>query len=292
MTTPTDTVTELQKSNPSEIIELFEIYLDQRLHYADWEANKAYTAGDTVSSTALIFETNTTNSLPPTPMVFECSSSGTSGGSLPNFNVGNTSPAGQITNGATVSDNNITWTAKRAVKRFHNGTNLKTTQSLSQGSIHFGGKVYEPFPVQTEGFDMTTKGTLPRPRLPIANLLPSVANTFSVADGGSAFPSGTISAMMIEVNKITVGNDLIGSTLVRIRTLRKFLDSDNFDSTNPTADSTQKFPDEIYMIARKTLENREIVQFECASMFDMAGVRGPKRQILPDEFPGIGEFFQ
>ena len=46
------------------------------------------------------------------------------------------------------------------------------------------------------------------------------------------------------------------------------------------------------MIARKTLENQEIVQFECASMFDMAGVRGPKRQILPDEFPGIGEFFQ
>ena len=46
------------------------------------------------------------------------------------------------------------------------------------------------------------------------------------------------------------------------------------------------------MIARKVVENQEIVQFECASMFDMAGVRGPKRQILPDEFPGIGEFFQ
>ena len=39
MTTPTNTVTELQKPNPSEIIELFEVHLDQRLHYADWEAN-------------------------------------------------------------------------------------------------------------------------------------------------------------------------------------------------------------------------------------------------------------
>ena len=281
MSTPTNTVTELQKPNPSEIIELFEVHLDQRLHYADWEANKAYTAGDTVSSTSLVLD----NSFPPQGMVFECTSGGTSGGSLP----GGFASASE---GGTITDNGVTWTAKRPIKRFHAGTNLKTTTTLHEASIHFGGKVYEPFPVQTEGFDMTSKGTLPRPRLTISNLNPSLSNTFTVANGGSALPSGTISAMMLEVNKITVGNDLIGSTLVRIRTLRKFLDSANFNSTNATADSTQKFPDEIYMIARKVVENQEIVQFECASMFDMAGVRGPKRQILPDEFPGIGEFFQ
>tara|TARA_R100000234_G_scaffold33709_1_gene19856 strand:+ start:643 stop:1488 length:846 start_codon:yes stop_codon:yes gene_type:complete len=281
MTTPTNTVTELQKPNPSEIIELFEVHLDQRLHYADWEANKAYTAGDTVSSTSLVLD----NSFPPQGMVFECTSGGTSGGSLP----GGFASASE---GGTITDNGVTWTAKRPIKRFHAGTNLKTTTTLHEASIHFGGKVYEPFPVQTEGFDMTSKGTLPRPRLTISNLSPSLSNTFTVANGGSALPAGTISAMMLEVNKITVGNDLIGSTLVRIRTLRKFLDSDNFNSVNATADSTQKFPDEIYMIARKVVENQEIVQFECASMFDMAGIRAPKRQILPSEFPAIGEFFQ
>ena len=281
MTTPTNTVTELQKPNPSEIIELFEVHLDQRLHYADWEASKAYTAGDTVSSTSLVLD----NSFPPQGMVFECTSGGTSGSSLP-------SGFASVSEGGTITDNGVTWTAKRPIKRFHAGTNLKTTTTLHEASIHFGGKVYEPFPVKTEGFDMTSKGTLPRPRLTISNLSPSLSNTFTVANGGSALPAGTISAMMLEVNKITVGNDLIGSTLVRIRTLRKFLDSANFNSTNATADPTQKFPDEIYMIARKVLENQEIVQFECASMFDMAGIRGPKRQILPDEFPGIGEFFQ
>ena len=281
MTTPTNTVTELQKPNPSEIIELFEVHLDQRLHYADWEASKAYTAGDTVSSTSLVLD----NSFPPQGMVFECTSGGTSGSSLP-------SGFASASEGGTITDNGVTWTAKRPIKRFHAGTNLKTTTTLHEASIHFGGKVYEPFPIQTEGFDMTSKGTLPRPRLTISNLSPSLSNTFTVANGGSALPAGTISAMMLEVNKITVGNDLIGSTLVRIRTLRKFLDSANFNSTNATADPTQKFPDEIYMIARKVLENQEIVQFECASMFDMAGIRGPKRQILPDEFPGIGEFFQ
>ena len=281
MTTPTNTVTELQKPNPSEIIELFEVHLDQRLHYADWEANKAYTAGDTVSSTSLVLD----NSFPPQGMVFECTSGGTSGGSLP----GGFASASE---GGTITDNGVTWTAKRPIKRFHAGTNLKTTTTLHEASIHFGGKVYEPFPVQTEGFDMTATGALPRPRLTISNLSPSLSNTFTVANGGSALPAGTISSMMLEVNKITVGNDLIGSTLVRIRTLRKFLDSDNFNSTNATADSTQKFPDEIYMIARKTLENQEIVQFECASKFDMAGIKAPKRQILPSEFPAIGEFFQ
>ena len=292
MTTPENTVTELQKPNPSEIIELFEIYLDQRLHYKDWEANKAYTAGDTVSSTGLIFETGTTSSLPPTPIVFECSSSGTSGGSLPTFNVEGTLPSGQITNGATVTDNNITWTAKRAVKRFHAGTNLKTTTSLHEASIHFDGKVFEPFPIMAEGFEMSSKGSLPRPLLTISNVSPSLANTFSIANGGSALPSGTISAILLEVNNATRGNDLIGSTLVRIRTLRKFLSNDNFDTTNSTADNSQKFPDDIFMIVRKVVENQEFVQFECAMPNDEFGIKLPRRQVLPDDFPAIGEFFQ
>ena len=94
----------------------------------------------------------------------------------------------------------------------------------------------------------------------ISNVNPSLATSFSIANGGSAFPSGTISAMMLEVNKVTVGNDLIGSILVRIRTLRKFLPSENFNSTNSTADSSQKFPDDIFMIVRKVVENQECYQ--------------------------------
>tara|TARA_R100001510_G_scaffold9547_1_gene7343 strand:- start:9386 stop:10246 length:861 start_codon:yes stop_codon:yes gene_type:complete len=276
------TVTELQKSNPSAIVELFEIHLDQRLHYADWEANKAYEVGTTVSSTSLVLD----NSFPPQGMVFECTSAGTSSGSVPSTAFANASEGG------TITDNSVTWTAKRPIKRFHAGTNLKTTSSLQDASVHFAGKVYEPFPIKTEGFDTSSRGSLPRPRLTISNLSPSLASTFTVAEGGSALPSGTISSMMMEVNKVTVGNDLIGSTLVYITTLKKFLDNENFDSTNSTADNTQKFPDRVFMIARKVVENQEIVQFECAMQMDMAGVKGPKRQVLPNEFPAIGEFFQ
>ena len=36
-------------------------------------------------------------------------------------------------------------------------------------------------------------------------------------------------------------------------------------------------------------ENREVIEWECRSSFDMAGIKSG-RQILPDEFPGIGEF--
>ena len=291
MTTPTNTVSELQKPNPSEIIELFEIHLDQRLHYADWSVRRGgdagtYDVGDTVSSSSLIFESNTTNLIPPTTLVFECTAA------TGNKYTGTSQPNFPNTNGATVTDNNITWTAKRAVKRFHTGTNLKTTSSLQDASLHFAGKVYEPFPVQAEGFDMSSKGALPRPRLTISNLSPSLASNFTIAEGGSARPSGTISSMLMEVNKVTVGNDLIGSTLVYITTLKKFLDNENFDSTNSTADATQKFPDRVFMIARKVVENQEIVQFECAMQMDMAGVKGPKRQVLPLEFPAIGQLFQ
>mgnify|MGYP003113114152 FL=1 len=115
----------------------------------------------------------------------------------------------------------------------------------------------------------------------------------TIAQGGTSLPGGTISAMMLEVNKITVGNDLIGSTLVRIRTLAKFLDNANFpNNSNPfgTPDANQKWPDQIFLIARKSLENQEMCQFECSMQSDVAGVKLPKRQILPNDFPGVGEF--
>ena len=49
--------------------------------------------------------------------------------------------------------------------------------------------------------------------------------------------------------------------------------------------------DEIYVIDRKSVETREIVEFELAAKIDVMGVRLPKRQVLPTEFPGIGSFY-
>jgi lambda family phage minor tail protein L len=129
-------------------------------------------------------------------------------------------------------------------------------------------------PIQAEGFSFN-KGQLPRPTLTVSNAL------------------GTITAILLNVNSITTGNDLTGATVTRIRTLARYLDGANFaGNTNPlgTPDPTAEFPQEIYKIDRKSAENREVVSFELAAVFDLAGVRAPKRQCTRTEFPSIGTF--
>tara|TARA_Y100000114_G_scaffold31247_1_gene26841 strand:+ start:201 stop:779 length:579 start_codon:yes stop_codon:yes gene_type:complete len=153
--------------------------------------------------------------------------------------------------------------------RFHAGTNR-----VGNGDIIWAGDTYVKMPIQAEGFAFR-EGQLPRPTLTISNAL------------------GTITAILLNVNSVTTGNDLTGATVTRIRTLARYLDSINFPgNTNPygTPDPTAEFPQEIYKIDRKATENREIVRFELAAVFDLAGIRAPKRQCTRTEFPSIGTF--
>ena len=167
-----------------------------------------------------------------------------------------------ITTDATLHGSSTTY-------RFHNGTSLN-----ANGDIVWASNTYTKMPIQAEGFAFTN-GQLPRPTLIISNAL------------------GTITAILLNVNAVTTGNDLTGSTVKRIRTLARYLDASNFSGgTNPlgTPDPTAEFPQEIYKIDRKSGENREAVQFELAAVFDLAGVRAPKRQCTRTEFPSIGTF--
>jgi len=156
------------------------------------------------------------------------------------------------------------------VYRFHNGANLN-----SNGKVVWNGNEYERFPIQCEGFEFTGRGTLPRPRISISNIL------------------GTITAIMQNVNETTIGNDLNGTKLVRIRTLVRFLDAVNFPgNTNPhgTPDPTAEYPQEIYFLDRKISENRGVVQWEAISALDLVNVKLPKRIATRSIFPGIGTF--
>ena len=153
--------------------------------------------------------------------------------------------------------------------RFHNGSNLNNS-----GDIIWAGNQYLKMPIQAEGFAFQ-KGQLPRPTLTVSNAL------------------GTITAILLNVNQVTTGNDLTGATVTRIRTLARYLDAVNFPGgTNPlgTPDPTAEFPQEIYKIDRKSAENREVVQFELAAPTDLAGIRIPGRQCTRSEFPSIGTF--
>ena len=61
--------------------------------------------------------------------------------------------------------------------------------------------------------------------------------------------------------------------------------------TNPFGTpSSNKFPDEIFFLDRKVVENREVVQYELVSALDLANVRVPKRQITRKDFDGVGTF--
>lgn len=66
--------------------------------------------------------------------------------------------------------------------------------------------------------------------------------------------------------------------------------STNTLQVNPfgTPDTTAEYPQEIYIVDRKASENRLAVTFELAAVFDMAGIRAPKRQCTRAEFPSIG----
>ena len=162
---------------------------------------------------------------------------------------------------------------------FHAGTSLN-----NNGDLIWAGQSYMALPVEVEGFEYSGQGTLPRPRMRISNIM------------------GTITALIL-----TLPEGLEGAKFTRIRTLARFIDSDNFpagvdylltedsfalmyeDSTfiyqevgNPfgTPDPTAEFPREIYFVDRKSAENRDAVEYELASAFEMAGVRAPKRQCI------------
>lgn len=163
---------------------------------------------------------------------------------------------------------------------FHNGARQNSGQNLL-----FGGISYIALPIEAEGFAYSGQGSLPRPTLRVSNIL------------------STITALIA-----TLPNGLEGAKITRLRTLARYIDDANFatlpeglttqggdqiitqsgdnifvtqiSNPNGTPDSTALFPLEIYYVDRKAAENREIIEFELASAFDLAGVRAPKRQCI------------
>jgi len=154
--------------------------------------------------------------------------------------------------------------------RFHNGANLN-----ANGEVVWAGNSYLRFPIECNGFEFGSTGTLPRPTISISNIF------------------GTITTIIQTVNETTVGNDLNGAKFTRVRTLARYLDAANFTGgTNPfgTPDPTAEFPQEIYFLDRKVTETRDIVTWEAQSALDLVNVKLPQRIATKDIFPGIGAF--
>jgi lambda family phage minor tail protein L len=230
--------------------------------YAAWQASTSYAVG------AIVRATTTQAS----GLVFRCTVAGTSA---------SMQPAWPTDIGSTIADGGVTWAAISSVYEelavlgpnaiielfelqldstlhgasttyyWHNGVNAAVT-----GNIVFASNTYVRLPVEATGFDYTSSGSLPRPTLRISNLF------------------SDMTTLLLLVNATTPGNDLGGATVRRIRTLKKFLDGE------AAADPNARFPTEIWYVDRKSNENRDLVEFELASKFDLAGVMLPQRQII------------
>lgn len=136
------------------------------------------------------------------------------------------------------------------ISRFHSGI------SQVNRPIVWQGETYLPVPLKAEGFDLSTQGALPRPKLYVANV------------------GGFISAMCEQME------DLIGAKVTRKQTYARYLDAVNFPKGNPNANPNQYLPDQMWYVARKTAETNKQVDFELSSAFDLDGVKLPLRQMI------------
>lgn len=138
------------------------------------------------------------------------------------------------------------------IYRFHAGSSLN-----ANGELVWNGNNYLRFPIEVTGFEYSGNGQLPRPKVQVSNIM------------------NTITALLL-----TLPDGLEGAKFTRIRTLARYIDGANFPgNTNPygTPDPTAEMPREIYYVDRKSVETRDVVEFELATAFDLAGIRAPKR---------------
>ena len=133
--------------------------------------------------------------------------------------------------------------------RYHAGTNELTAP------IEFSGNSYPAAPVEVSGFESSSKGTIPRPTLKVANA------------------NGAISSLIVQQNY-----NPLHAEVVRIRTFKKFLDAANFSGGNATADPDAK-TEETWYIDRVSSENLQFVEFELTAKLDMANVELPRRKV-------------
>jgi len=125
-----------------------------------------------------------------------------------------------------------------------------TPMAYTATPILWNGNTYSPVPVETTGWQVTGSGTQPTPKIKVANV-------------NLAF-----SALAISLG------DLLGATLTRHRTFRRYLDGQT------DADPTVKLSEDVYRINQKTAQNKIFIEWELAPSIDQEGRLIPGRPVL------------
>jgi lambda family phage minor tail protein L len=116
--------------------------------------------------------------------------------------------------------------------------------------VVFGGVSYTPLPVESEGWENTGEGKLPRPIMRVSNV------------------TGVLQSA------VNANNDLVGWTLTRRRTFYQYLDAGS--SPDPTA----QFPIDSFIIDRKTKQSNSIIEWELTALLDIENIQIPRKQAL------------
>jgi len=152
--------------------------------------------------------------------------------------------------------------------RFHNSINL------TRSHIFWQGKKYVAAPINAEGYELSTKGVLPTPKISIS------------IDSENTQDLGVISLLK---QQIALLGGLVGAKVTRIRTFVKNLDEINFygkqkpKDFNP--DPFQEFPRDIFWVDRKSGENKFGIELELGSLLDVEGVSLPLRPVVTNRCP-------
>ena len=131
--------------------------------------------------------------------------------------------------------------------------------------IVWQGKSYQPLPIKMDEFSQKADGTLPRPKMSIAN------------------PDGLFSRI------VHSNRDFSNCKVTRKRTYAKFLDEDNFQNRNLSASGSNPFgvsdggahlADDVFFINKKVLETKQFIEFELVSSLELENSPVPARVVL------------
>lgn len=124
-------------------------------------------------------------------------------------------------------------------------------------SVTWDGNVFNPWPIQTDGWEQSANGPTPRPSISLGN------------------SSGVLTALVVN------NNNLLGAKVTRIRTFERYLDGE------PEADTSQTYPLEVYRINSRSALNADVISWELASTLDQENRKLPGRQIMREFCPFV-----
>jgi lambda family phage minor tail protein L len=131
---------------------------------------------------------------------------------------------------------------------------MATGQAPEAKPIWWQGQKYRAWPVQIEGLALDGEGAAPSPTLTVGNL------------------DRSISALCL------LFDDLAQARVTIRQTFAHYLDAENFEAGNPTADPTQEKA-QVWYIEQRLGESDEAVAFALSSPADVQGQQIPARQI-------------